>query len=187
MNRLLILLALLLFSKTSFAQKPRDTMVTNVPTIHDRILYTDSLTVNNRSKHELDSMARNWCTGYFYDRLFEKDTLNSVYCRGVIAYKVKPGMINIDYVAWITVLVTCTDNKYKYQIYNIRFRPKSDALNNIGYQKDPEFLIKAYKQKHLSFGTYWNVTRGQIRDYISKMDIAVKQCIASLNKAMANQ
>ena len=186
MRRLLIFLSLLLLAKTSFAQNSRDTMVTNVPTVNNRILYTDSLTVQGHSKHELDSIARNWCTSYFYDRIFEKDTLNSIYCRGAIDYKVRPGMVNIDYKAYITVLITCEDNKYKCQIYDIRFRPKSDALNNIGYQKNPEYLIKVYKQKHLSFGTYWNVTRGQIRDYISKMNIAVKKCIASLNKAMAN-
>lgn len=185
MNRLLLFI-LLLLTRLSIAQKPRDTVVTNVPTINNKILYTDSITVQGRSKQELDSIGRIWCTGYFYDRMFEKDTLNSVYCRGIIAFKVKPGMVNIDYVAWITVLITCTDNQYKYQIYDIRFRPKSDALNSIGYQKDPEFLIRVYKQKHLSFGTYWNVTRGQIRDYISKMDIAVKKCIVSLNKAMVN-
>jgi hypothetical protein len=186
MNRLLIIILLLLCSRISFAQNPRDTMVTNVPTINNRILYTDSLVVQGRNKQMLDSIARNWYTNYFTVRLPEKDTLKSICGRGALYYKVKPGMINIDYEAIITVQITCEDNKYKYQVYDINFRPRSNTLSAIGYQRDPEFLIKAYKQKHLSFATAWNVSRGQIRDYISKMNKAIQECISSLNKAMAN-
>ena len=186
MNRLLIILLLLLFAKISFAQNPKDTMVTNVPTVNGRILYTDSLMVKGRSKHVLDSIAQNWYISYFFHRLPEKDTLNSIYGRGLLEYKVKPGMINIDYEAALTVQITCKDGWYKYQMYDIKFRPKSGVLNDVGYQNDPEYLIKIYKQKHLTFAQGWNVTRGQIRDYVSKMNRAVKACIASLNKTMAN-
>jgi hypothetical protein len=187
MNRLFIILSLLLLAKASFAQNPKDTMVTNVPTLNNgRILYTDSLIVKGRSKHILDSIAQNWYISYFFHRLPEKDTLNSIYGRGLLEYKVKPGMINIDYEAAITVQITCKDGWYKYQMYNIKFRPKSGVLNDVGYQNDPEYLIKIYKQKHLSFAEAWNVSRGQIRDYISKMNKAVQECIASLNKTMAN-
>ena len=186
MNRLLIILLLLLFAKISFAQSPKDTKVTNVPTINGRILYIDSLVVKGRNKHVLDSIAQNWYISYFFHRLPEKDTLNSIYGRGLLEYKVKPGMINVDYEAAITVQITCKDGWYKYQFYDIKFKPKSDAVGVLGYQRDPEYLIKIYKQKHLTFAEEWNVTRSQIRDYISKMNKAVKECIASLNKTMAN-
>ena len=186
MNRILFIALLLLFAKISFAQSPKDTMVTNVPTINGRILYTDSLVIKGRSKHVLDSIAQNWYISYFFHRVPEKDTLNSIYGRGMLEYKVKPGMVNVDYEAAITVQITCKDGWYKYQFYDIKFKPKSDWVGALGYQRDPEYLIKIYKQKHLTFGQEWNVTRGQIRDYISKMNRAVHECIASLNKTMAN-
>jgi hypothetical protein len=54
----------------------------------------------------LDSIAKNWYISYFFHRLPEKDTLNSILGRGLFEYKVKPGMINIDYEAAITVQIT---------------------------------------------------------------------------------
>jgi len=186
MKWLFLILSILLFARISFAQNSKDTMVTQVPTVNGRILYTDSIKVKGRSKHVLDSIAQNWYISYFFHRLPEKDTLNSILGRGLLEYKVKPGMINIDYEAAITIQITCKDGWYKYQFYDIKFKPKSDAVGVLGYQRDPEYLIKIYKQKHLTFGEEWNVTRSQIRDYISKMDKAVKDCIASLNKTMAN-
>jgi len=186
MNRILLIALLLLFAKIAAAQNPKDTMVTNVPTVSGRILYTDSMTVKGKSKHVLDSLANNWYVSYFFHRLPEKDTLNSICGRGLLEYKVKPGMINIDYEAAITIQITCKDGWYKYQMYDIKFRPRSSVLNDIGYQNNPEYLIKIYKQKHLTFAQAYVVSRSQIRDYISKMNKAVKECIASLNKTMAN-
>ena len=109
MNRILFIALLLLFAKISFAQSPKDTMVTNVPTINGRILYTDSLVIKGRSKHVLDSIAQNWYISYFFHRVPEKDTLNSIYGRGMLEYKVKPGMVNVDYEAANTVQITCKD------------------------------------------------------------------------------
>ena len=186
MNRILLIVLLLLLTKASFAQSPKDTVVTQVPTVNGRILYTDSLIVKGRSKHVLDSIAQNWYISYFFHRLPEKDTLNSILGRGLLEYKVKPGMININYSAAVTIQITCKDGWYRYRIYDIRFRPKSDLLNDVGYQNDPEYLIKIYKQNHLTFAQAYVVSRSQIRDYISKMDKAVKECIASLNRTMAN-
>jgi len=196
MNRFQIILLFLLLTNAVFGQKKRDTLIYNLPVVNDKLIYEGSRSVIGRNRAELDTLAKNWYFTYFKNsQINEKknplittgtDTSSFLLNRGVILFHVKPGLINISFLALIRVKVTCTDFHYSYKIDSILFRPQNNTLNALGYQNDPEYLIKIYKRKHLGLSTAMDVTRGQIREYLSKMNATIRECIASLNKAMAN-
>ncbi len=196
MNRLVIILLFLLLAKAGFAQKPIDSLIYNLPVVNGKLMYSGYADVKGRNRTELDSIAKKWVFSYFKDsQLIETqgiplplytDTTSIILNRGLLKYKMRPGMVNITFYSIITLKVGCTDNRYNYQIDSIYFRPKSGALNALGYQNSPEYLISVFKKKHLGFWTSMNVTRNQIREYLSTMNTAIRDCIASLNKAMAN-
>jgi hypothetical protein len=91
--------------------------------------------------------------------LLTGDTTGIALNNGEFDFKVRPGMVNINFVMIVNIKVLVTDSSYSYKIDHIFFRPKSYNLNSIGYQNDPEYLIKVYKRKHLGLATSWNVTR----------------------------
>jgi hypothetical protein len=196
MNKTLLLLLLLFITKTGFAQKPKDTLIYNLPVVNGKLIYTGYADVKGRDKAELDSIAKKWVLSYFKDNqlteasgtpiLTPNDTTSIILNQGLLKYKIKPGMVNITFYTIITLKMGCVNNYYNYEISNIFFRPKSGVLNAWGYQNSPEYLITIFKRKHLDFWTAMNVTRNQIREYLDKMNEAVRNCIASLNKAMAN-
>lgn len=179
---------------TAFAQKPKDTLIYNLPTVNDHLIYEGTAKVQGRNKATLDSLARAWFFDYFRMNNLSadstmsissvNDTTSTALNRGMIEYKVRPGMVNITFIAFINIKVSVADNSYSYKIDHIFFRPKNATLNSVGYQNDPEYLIKVYKKKHLGLATAWNVTRGQIREYLSMMNAVVRSCIASLNSRM---
>jgi len=186
----------LLCSTAVLAQQDKDTLIYNLPVVNGKLIYSGIGKAAGRNRSTLDTIAKNWFHSYFkLDESSEEkaaimplsnDTSLFLLNNGVLGYKTKPGMVNISFVAIIRIELSCTDNYYSYKIDHIFFRPKSGALNAMGYQNDPEYLIKVYKRKHLGFWTAWNVSRGQIRDYLHNMNTAVRSCIASLNKAMVN-
>jgi len=191
MNKLLLLLSFLLLSAASFAQTGKDTIVYNLPVVNGHLLYADSINVKGRSAAQLDTAAKHWFLGYFKNyRLLKladkKDTANFIFSEALLEYYLTPGLVPIKFFAIITLQIDCRNSNYNYKIYNIYFRPKSDFLNSVGYQNDPDYLISIYKQKHLGFGTSVVVDRKQIRNYLGHMNIEVRKCITSLNKAMAN-
>jgi len=186
--KLILFAAFLLLSNVVFAQK--DSIAFKIPTEGDKVVYSGSVTVNNKSHVLLDTAAKAWLKSYFkYLRpatpADTQDT-SAVFSQGMLEYKVRPGMVNISFFCQVTIRVTCKDNAYTYRISDIYFRPKSEFLNGVGYQNSPDYLVMIGKRKHLGFGTAWNVSRGQIREYLTKMDMNIRACIASLNKAMAN-
>jgi len=196
MPRLLTIILMLLSINTAFAQKPKDTLIYNLPVVNDKLTYQGNCTVNGKSRLVLENSTKNWFSSYFKGNdlgepftpfiTISHDTSSFLLTRGVLEYKVKPGMVNINFVALIRIKVVCTDNHYSYKIDSILFRPKNNTLSQIGYENDPNYLISIYKRKHLGLSTAWEVSRGQIREYLAKMNSAVRDCIASLNKAMAN-
>ena len=191
MYRLIITFAFICSFKNLFAQANKDSLIYQLPVVNGKLVYTDSVSVNKFGKTALDSMAKKWFKGYF-PRYQSKpvgqaaDTNSSIFNRAILAYKIRPGWISIDFEAVVFIKITCGDNYYKYKIYEIYFRPANGALNKVGYQNDPEYLIKLYKQKHLGFMTSMNLSRGMIREYLFKTNAAILACIISLNKAMAN-
>jgi len=197
MKRLLFAGILLLMTRVALAQKgDKDTLIYNLPVVNGRLIYEGSGKVNGRDRATLDSTAKQWFYGFFkLNHLSDEnpavvfsdsDTSTVMLNRGFLEYSVRPGMVNISFVAIIRIKVTCADNTYGYKIDNIFFRPKNGTLNALGYQNNPQYLIEVYKRKHIGFWTSMNVTRAQIRDYLSNMNAAIRDCIASLNKAMAN-
>jgi hypothetical protein len=196
MNKTLIIISILLFiSGAIFAQSSKDTLIYNLPVVNGKLVYTGNGTAKGRDKKTLDSVAKNWLFSYFKEnKLSDKkplvtflmsDTSTYILYQGLLSYQVRPGMVNISYMAIIDIKINIADNYYSYQIDHIFFRPKSGFLNAAGYQNDPEYLVRVYKQKHLGW-TAMNVTRNQIRDYLSKMNAAVRDCIGSLNGVMRN-
>jgi hypothetical protein len=186
--KLFLLAAFLLLSNVIFAQK--DSIAYKIPTEGDKVVYNGTVVVNNKSRAMLDTASKAWLKGYFkYIRPVTpadgQDT-SSIFSQGLLEYKVRPGMVNIPFFCQVNIRVTCKDNSYTYRISDIYFRPKSEYWNNSGFENSPDYLVKVGKKKHLGLATSWNVTRGQIREYLTKMDANIRACIASLNKAMSN-
>lgn len=178
----------LLAFNAAFAQK--DSIVYKIPTEGDKVVYSGTVNVNNISGAQLEAISKNWLDSYFKYHLpaaapTGADTTR-LYNRATIEYKVRPGMVNIPFYCHFIISITCKDNQYSYRISDIYFRPKNNTLNSIGYENSPDYLVKIGKRKHLGLATSWNVTRGQIREYLTKMNDAILACIASLNKAMTN-
>ena len=172
----------------AFAQK--DSIVYKIPTEGDKVVYSGIVSVNNKSATQLNAISKSWMDSYFKYHLpaaapAGADTTR-LYNKATIEYKVRPGMVNIPFYCQFIISVTCQDNQYSYRISDIFFRPKSNTLNSIGYENSPDYLVKIGKRKHLGLATSWNVTRGQIREYLAKMNAAMLECIAALNKAMTN-
>jgi len=185
--KLILIASFLLLSNVVFAQK--DSIAFKIPTEGDKVVYNGTVTVANKNRVMLDTAAKAWLKSYFKYRnpatpADTQDT-SAVFSQGLLEYKVKPGMVNIPFTCQITIRVTCRENNYTYRISDIYFRPKSEFLNAVGYENSPDYLVKIGKRKHLGLGTSWNVTRGQIREYLTKMDINIRACIASLNQAMS--
>jgi hypothetical protein len=186
--KLILLAAFLWVSNVIFAQK--DSIVYKIPTEGDKVVYSGTVTVNNKSRAMLDTASKTWLKGYFkYLRPATppegQDTSGS-FNQGLLEYKVRPGMVNIPFFCQITIHITCHDNSYAYRISDIYFGPQSGFLNAVGYQNSPDYLVRVGKKKHLGLATSWNVSRGQIREYLTRMNTAILECIASLNKAMTN-
>ena len=172
-----------------FAQKAKDTLIYNLPVENGRLIYKDSITLKGRSKASLDTAAVSWFKGYF--KYYKPDSLanandpeNSIEELAILEFNVRPGLINIPYQAVITIHIGCRDNNYTYEIYNIRFGPRSSSISYL-YQHNPEYLIGLYKQKHAGFMRTFIVDKGMIRNYLTNMNTAILACIASLKKAMA--
>ena len=192
--RKFLFLVFLFAPKVDYAQTAKDTLIYNLPVINNKLIYEGNGKVAGRNKADLDSLLKTWIQSYFNLRNLaadqatiiplDSDTTGVVLSQGMLEYKVRPGMVNIDFVAIIRIKVLVTDGWYSYKIDRIFFRPKNSTLNAMGYQNDPEYLINEYKKKHIGFWTAWNVTRGQMREYLSTMNTAVRNCISSLNNAM---
>jgi hypothetical protein len=192
MKRLLLIVLFLFIAKTGLAQKDKDTVVYNLPVVDGKLVYTGTVNVTGHNSAKLDSSAKKWVTSHF--KYHEPDTLSkdkdttaiSVLSWAAIEYHIKPGLISIPFYLIITIKVNCQNNSYSYKIFNIYFRPQSRALSTIGYQRDPSYLIMLYKQKHIGFIHSMSIDRSMIREYLSGTNSAIRDCIASLNKAMAN-
>jgi hypothetical protein len=188
MNRILLVFSLLLCARLCSAQK--DTVVTNLPMVDGKLVYAGNVNVTGQDSVVLNTTANNWLKKYFkYYRPCATPRpapANSMLSQGVLEYDVKPGLINIPYQCLINIEVTSTNQGFSYKIYDIHFGPKSRALNAIGYERDPEYLIGLYKQKHIGFIKSMTIDRHEIRDYLSKMNSAIIACISSLKTAMTN-
>jgi hypothetical protein len=190
MNKLLPVILLLLMAVPGFAQQGNDSLIYNLPTINNKLVYTDSIIVQGRDSIMLDSMAKKWFNSYYADHqpdtIQGKNIKSSVVAQGILLYNVTPGLISIPFYAVVSVQINCRNNGYTYKMFNIHFRPKNGVVNAIGYQNDPDYLIKLYKQKHIGLITSMNINRGMIRKYLAAMNNTVQTSIAALNKAMTN-
>ncbi len=95
--------ALLLFFvfafNAAFAQK--DSIVYKIPTEGDKVVYSGTVSVNNRAAAQLDAASKSWLDSYFKYHLPAAapdgaDT-TKLYNKATIEYKVKPGMVNIPF------------------------------------------------------------------------------------------
>ena len=189
MNKVLLVILLITLTGTAFAQQ--DSIIKKIPVVNGRIVYADSITITGHTAAELDSAAKKWLRSYFLYTDTNVSHANALaggilFNRGVFEFKCRPGYLNIPFYGIITIQVFCRDNFYSYRITDIFFRPHNGVLNAIGYERDPNFLMSLYNKKHLSFSEAWRVDKHEIRGYLVGIDAAVRSCIASLNKAMAN-
>jgi hypothetical protein len=191
MKRNLLTLLLIAISAIAFAQRAeKDSVIKRIPLVDGKIVYADSITVSGHTAVQLDSVAKKWFRSYFLytdNKAGAPDsTASVVYNRGVFEFKCMPGYVNIPFYGILTIQITCHNNSYSYSIFNIYFRPHNGFLNAVGFERNPNYLIGLYYKKHLSFGEAWRVDKHEIRGYLVGIDGAVRTCIASLNKAMAD-
>lgn len=192
MKRFLLIILILFIAKTGLAQKDKDTSVYNLPVVNGKLVYTATINVSAHDSAKLDSNAKKWVISYF--KYHEADTLSkdkdttttSVLSCAALEERIKPGLINIPFYITMTIKVNCKSNHYIYRIFDIYFRAQSRAVSAIGFQRDPSYLIALYKQKHIGFVNSMSIDKKMIREYLCKTNTAVLDCIASLNKAMAN-
>lgn len=191
MKRNLLAILFITLSTLAFAQRAeKDSVIRHIPMVNGKIVYADSMIVKGHTAAQLDSAAKKWFRSYFLytdNKAGAPDsTASIVYSRGVFEFKCMPGYVNIPFYGILTIQITCHNNSYTYHIFNIYFRPHNGFLNAVGFERDPNYLIGLYYKKHLSFGEAWRVDKHEIRGYLVGVDHAVRTCIASLNKAMAN-
>ena len=192
MNKAVILILLLLSVKVGFAQKGKDTVVYNLPVINGKLTYTDSIRVQGHNKVILDSAAKKWINNNFKyhwaDTLLkDKGITSSVLSYGILEFRAPPNSIRAvyyDYYLRITIKITCNNDYYTYEIFDAYFRPKSGFFNKVViHPTSADWLIDIYKKKH--YGLMNNFDGSTIRYYLSCVNKAILNCIASLNKSMA--
>jgi hypothetical protein len=193
MNRVLMIIFLALIVNVSRAQKGKDTIVYNLPIVDGKLVYSDSVAVKGRSRIVLDSIAKKWFAGNVTPY---KDCCNplatesgsSVFSQGLLQFRAPPNswrVVYYDYIMLVTVKVDCGEGYYKYKIYDMHFRPKSNFFNTVvEHPTNPEYLIDRYKKK--KYGLLSSMPAEIIRIYLACVNTSVRNCIASLNKAMAN-
>jgi hypothetical protein len=195
MNRWVIVLLFLLSAKVSLAQKDKDSIVYKMPVVNDELIYEDSVEVKGNSKARLDSLAKKWLGTYF--KYYQRDTLSkdkdaksSILSQTAVEFRIATsslGMVKYKFYFVTTIKDNCRDNNYTYKFFDMYYTPKSDFFRSMGYyQSSPDYLIGLYRKKHLGLGPSINLGRKKIMEYFTYTNNAVLECIASLNKAMAN-
>jgi hypothetical protein len=187
--RNLFIFVFLFSTKISFAQYGKDTIIYNLPIVNDKLIYKDSVAVPNKNQSILSEEAKKWFNDYYkyHETKPGQSSIDTLLGHGTIACTFKPGIINIPFYQAATIFIICKDGYYKYSIYNIYFWPQNKTLNTIGYENNPEELIKLYKQKHIGLVRSMTIDRNMIRKYISTMNTNIRASIVSLNKAMTSQ
>jgi hypothetical protein len=192
MNRPLFIALFLLIANTGLAQKGKDTTVYNLPVVNGKLVYADSIKVQGHNKSVLDSAAKKWLAGYFQyhwaDTLSkDKDNESCVLTKGLLEFRAPPNSIRAvyyDYYLLVTIKIDCKDGYYTYKVFDTYFRPKSGFFNKVViHPTSSDYLIDIYKKKHYGFMT---IDGSTIRYYLACVNTAILNCIASLNKAMAN-
>ena len=61
--KLVLLFFFLLAFNAAFAQK--DSIVYKIPTVGDKVVYSGTVTVNNKSAAQLDAVSKSWMDSYF--------------------------------------------------------------------------------------------------------------------------
>ncbi len=191
MHRYLLIVLFTLFANSCFAQTDKDLIVDHLPLVNGKLIYSDSVFVKGRNKAALDSTSKKWARSYFKELTIcappmGKDTLSSVLNQGLFGFDIKPGYMNIPLKAVLSIQITCNDKGYSYKISDIYFKAANNWKGMFVSYSDPEFLIKIYRRDHVGILDKMNISKKAIKEYLFKMDLAVKDCIASLNTAMAN-
>jgi hypothetical protein len=191
-----IIVSCLFIAKVAFAQKTADAIINDMPMVGGRLVYGGAVEVKNHKRKLLDSVGKQWLFNYFKDNKLSDangkftpaldDTSRLTLRGGLINFRIAPGMIKIDFYAFVNLKFKCVNEKYFYQIDSIYFRPKKAALNTLGFQNNPEYLLKLYKQKHFGLWDYMQIPKSSISRYLLGLDMAIQECIASLNNAMSN-
>ncbi|MDB5089532.1 MAG: hypothetical protein JWR09_3526 [Mucilaginibacter sp.] len=193
MNRAIILILFLIITKTGLAQNGKDTIVFKLPVVNGKLTYTDSIGVQGHNKAVLDSAAKKWINSYFKYHWADtvskhKDARSSVLSWGILEFRAPPNSMRVvyySYYLWVTIKINCEDGYYTYKISDACFRPQSNFFNKIVvHPTNADWLIDIYKKK--DYGLMHHFDGSTIRYYLSGVNTAIVNCIASLNKAMAN-
>ncbi|ASU33441.1 hypothetical protein [Mucilaginibacter xinganensis] len=193
MSRTVILILFLIIAKTGLAQKGKDTIVYKLPVVNGKLMYADSIQVKGHNKSVLDSAAKKWISNNFKyhwnDTLSkDKDVRSSVLSWAILEFRAPPNSMRVVYYNYymrITIKISCEDDYYTYKIYEAYFRPKSGFFNKVVvHPTSADWLIDIYKKK--DYGLMHNFDGSTIRYYLSAVNTAIINCIASLNQAMKN-
>ena len=163
--------------------------------VNGRLVYTDTVMVAGRSKAALDTSAKKWFSNYFkYQRADtlakDKDAASSVLGQAAVIFRMTTtsgSLVKYDFFLVMSIKINCSENGYRYKIFDIFFVPKSGLFRSVGvYQTSPEYLIGLLQKKHLGLGPSINFGRKKINEYLINTHEPIAACIASLKKAMAN-
>ena len=123
----LLVLALIIFAKSAFAQK--DTVGLKVPFVNNTVVYERVFDVPNAPKDLLYSNAGLWLAEthpYVADTQLQladpvlSRVVGRVTSSNVVSYKVLWKTFSYSYTYNFTLQIDCKDNKYRIRIYNIQ-------------------------------------------------------------------
>jgi len=195
MNRLSLIILFLLTATAGFAQTDKDSLANNMPLVNGRLVYADSISVTGHSRKMLEDTAKKWFAGYFKiyrpdNSSKDKDANASILSQAALMFRMTTtsvALVKYDFYLIFTIRIDCSDGHYRYKIFDIFFTPKSRLFRAAGYyQTSPECLIGLLTKKHMGFEPGIDMGRKKVREYLSNIDSDIRNCIASLNKAMTN-
>jgi len=182
----LLILALVIFAKSAFAQK--DTVGLNVPFVNNTIVYEKIFDAANTSQNLLFSNAGLWMAEthpYVVNTLL---TLQDPVLARVVgransyigeSYKVLWQTQYYSYNFGFTIQIDCKDNKYRIRIYNIE--DVIDASNKTPMDDMMQALINS---KSLTLSTGGVMKKADLVKIFQGLNSVVASVMADINKNM---
>jgi len=185
-KKILILSFFLLAAEFGFAQT--DTL--NMPMHDGKLEYTGTIPISNKTNFQLDTTAKGWFNRYVpYRKYIDSNTNSSVLAQGALEFRMTTtslAMVKYTFLLCFDIQIDCKNNSYSYKISNIFFTPRNEFFRKVViHETSPEYLIDLYHKKHMGFANSINLGRKKVREYLTRTNDTILDCIASLNQAMA--
>ncbi len=153
MNRLLLIILFLFFTKIAFSQSEKDTVVYNMPVVDGKLTYADSVKVSGHSKAILDTALKKWFLGYIKHcrpdtTAKNRDPKSSLLEQVALEFRMtntSVGLVKYNFYLFMSIKVITRDSFYSYKITDIFFAPQKSFYRTVlVYQNNPDYLISVY-------------------------------------------